>query len=92
MIRIAITAAAFDAKAATLPGSVGFEPEPDANGWLLIWLEQSAVNRLRALPGPGESFSGVILHSVEAESQRSGRRWRAGTNLVDRALISSISD
>jgi hypothetical protein len=31
MIRIAITAAAFDAIAATLPGSVGFEPESDAN-------------------------------------------------------------
>jgi hypothetical protein len=32
MIRIAITAAAFDAITAMLPGSVGFEPESDANG------------------------------------------------------------
>jgi hypothetical protein len=37
MIRIAITAAAFEAIKATLPlGSVGFEPEPDVKGALMI--------------------------------------------------------
>ena len=41
MIRISITAAAFEAIAATLPfGSVGFEQEPDAKGERIIWLER----------------------------------------------------
>jgi hypothetical protein len=49
MIRLAITAAAFNAISSTLSlGSVEFEPEPDANGERLIWLERSIVNRLRA--------------------------------------------
>jgi hypothetical protein len=44
-----------------LRGSVGFEREPDLNGERLIWLEPHAVNKLRALRGPGESYSDVIL-------------------------------
>jgi hypothetical protein len=36
---IRITTAAFDAIAATLPVSVGFERDPDANGERLIWLK-----------------------------------------------------
>ena len=44
-----------------LPGSVGCEPEPDANGERLIWLETAVVNRLRALRRPSESYSDVIL-------------------------------
>ena len=41
MIRISITAAAFDAIAASLPvGSVGFEREPDAKGERWIWIER----------------------------------------------------
>ena len=41
MIRIAITPAAFEAIASTLPlGSVGFEPEPDAKGERAVWIEQ----------------------------------------------------
>ena len=40
MIHIAITAAAFDAIAATLPlGSVAFEPQTKDKGERLIWLE-----------------------------------------------------
>ena len=39
MIRIAITPAAFDAIAATLPlGSVGYEREPDEKGERRIWV------------------------------------------------------
>jgi hypothetical protein len=56
MIRIAITTAAFDALAATLPlGSVAPEPELSPQGERLIWLE-----KLAALRGPGESYSDVI--------------------------------
>jgi hypothetical protein len=62
MIRIAISQAAFDAIVATMAlGSVGFENASNENGERLIWLEPGVVDRLRALRGPGESFSDVIL-------------------------------
>jgi hypothetical protein len=62
MIRIAISQAAFDAIAATLPfGSMSFENKTNERGEKLIWLDHAVVNRLRAMRGPGESFSDVIL-------------------------------
>ena len=62
MIRISITVAAFEALVATLPlGSVGVDPEPGAQGERQIWLEPRVVDRLRAMRGPGESYSDVIL-------------------------------
>jgi hypothetical protein len=65
MIRISITAAAFEAIAATLPGTVLFEREPDAKGERQIWLEPRFVDRLHAMRGPGESYSDVILRLAE---------------------------
>jgi hypothetical protein len=71
MIRIAITAEAFDAVASTLPlGSVGFEREAAAKGERLVWLTASVVDRLAALRGPGESYSDVIMRLVEFEGAR----------------------
>lgn len=68
MIRIAITAAAFDAISATLPlGSVGFEGEASEKGERLIWVEASVAERLRAMRGPSESYSDVILRLVQLE-------------------------
>jgi hypothetical protein len=62
MIRISITASAFEAIADKLPlASVGVEPEPDAKGERQIWLEPRFVDRLRAMRGPGKSYSDVIL-------------------------------
>ena len=62
MIRIAITPAAFEAIAATLPlGSVGYENATNEKGERLIWLDPAVVNRLKAMRGPGESYSEVIL-------------------------------
>ena len=62
MIRIAISQAAFDALASTLPlGSVGYENQIDEHGQRLIWLDRAVVDRLRAMRGPGESYSDVIL-------------------------------
>jgi hypothetical protein len=62
MIRIAISQAAFEAIAATLPlGSVGYENEINKNVERLIWLDHAVVARLRAIRGPGESTSEVIL-------------------------------
>jgi hypothetical protein len=62
MVRIAITQAAFDAIAKTLPlGSVGYENKVNEKGERLIWLDPSVIDRLRSLRGPGESYSDVIL-------------------------------
>ncbi len=62
MIRIAISQAAFEAIAATLPfGSVGYENAVDDKGNRLVWLPAAVVDRLKALRGPGESYSDVIL-------------------------------
>jgi hypothetical protein len=71
MIRIAITPEAFEAIASTLAlGSVGFENATNERGERLIWLDHAVVARLRALRGPGESFSDVILRVAVGEMQR----------------------
>jgi hypothetical protein len=62
VVRIAITEAAFDAIAKTLPlGSVGYENATNEKGERRIWLDRAVVDRLRAMRGPGESYSDVIL-------------------------------
>jgi hypothetical protein len=62
MVRIAITQAAFEAIAKTLPlGSVGYENKVNEKGERLIWLDPGVVDRLWSLCGPGESYSEVIL-------------------------------
>jgi hypothetical protein len=68
MIRISISIAAFEAIAATLPGSVGFEHDPEANGSVHVWLEPRIVDRLAAMRGPGDSYSEVILRLCEVEA------------------------
>jgi hypothetical protein len=56
MIRIAITAEAFDAIVATLPlGSVGYEAERTAKGERLIWLERVWADKLAAMRGPARA-------------------------------------
>ena len=71
MIRIAITKAAFQAIASTVPlGSVGYEAEVGANGERGIWLAPNVVDRLRSLRGPGESYSDVILRLAGSGEQR----------------------
>ena len=65
MVRIAITQAAFNAIAKTLSlGSVGYENKTNEKGERLIWLDRAIVDRLRAMRGPGESYSAVILRST----------------------------
>jgi hypothetical protein len=62
MIKIAISVEAFEAIAATLPlGSVGYENETNERGERHIGLDHAVVARLRAMRGPGESYSDVIL-------------------------------
>jgi hypothetical protein len=53
MVRIAISQAAFDAVAVTLPfGSVGYENATNEKGERLIWLEPHVVDKLKAMRGP----------------------------------------
>ena len=60
MIRIAITAQAFEALAATMAlGSVGYESTRTASGGYFIWLEPRTVDELKAARQPGESYSDV---------------------------------
>ena len=67
MIRIAITEAAFDAIATTLPlGSVSYENAVNARGGRYVWLPPNLVDRLKAQRRPGESYSDVILRLLAA--------------------------
>jgi len=62
VVRIAISQAAFESIARTLPfGSMSFENATNEHGERLIWLEPRVVDRLKAMRGPGESYSDVIL-------------------------------
>ena len=68
MIRIAISQAAFEAIARTLPfGSMSFENKIDENGDRLIWLERRMLDKLNSHRRAGESYSDVILR-VAAEN------------------------
>jgi hypothetical protein len=68
VIRIAITVEAFEAIARSLPlGNVSFENKTDEQGQRLIWLDRAMVDRLRAMRGPGESYSAVFLKLVGME-------------------------
>jgi hypothetical protein len=73
MIRIAITADAFDAIAAALAsGGVLYEGERTAHGGYFIWLDESVVNNLGRLQGSrDEDLSAVIvrLFGDEANEQ-----------------------
>ena len=67
MIRISITAAAFEVIARTLaPGSVGYENAVNERGERYVWLAPNVVDRLRAMRAPGESYSDVILRLATA--------------------------
>jgi hypothetical protein len=67
MISIAISAEAFEAIAATLAlGSMSFENATNERGERYVWLDHAVVARLRAMRGPGESHSDVVLRLVEA--------------------------
>jgi hypothetical protein len=73
MVRIAITQAAFDAIASTMPlGNVGYENEVNENGERLIWVSHWVMDRLRLLRDPGESYIGVIMGIAGRRSSSAG--------------------
>jgi hypothetical protein len=63
MVRIAISAEAFEAIAAMLAsGNVLHERERTAQGGYLVWLDETVVNNLERLRGPrDEDLSAVIV-------------------------------
>jgi hypothetical protein len=66
LVRIAITQAAFDAIATTLPpGSTGYENAVNDKGERLVWLERRMLDKLNSYRRPGESYSDVILRLAE---------------------------
>jgi hypothetical protein len=74
MVRIAISQAAFDAIAATLPGNVGYENATNEKGERLVWLDRAVVDRLRALRGFGEDYSdGDPAHCIRGEPMSGAR-------------------
>jgi hypothetical protein len=71
MIRIAISSAAFEAIAQTLPlGSAGVDPEANAKGERTVWLEEVWVDCLGAMRASGESYSDVILRIATGRHER----------------------
>jgi hypothetical protein len=64
--RQALAAARHEALVATLPlATVAYEPEPNAKGERLIWLEEIWLNKLDAMRQPSESDSDLILRLIE---------------------------
>jgi hypothetical protein len=61
MVTISITPAAFAAIEATLLRGSKAGACPDGKGGYLIILPHDVLNRLKALRGPGESYSDVIV-------------------------------
>jgi hypothetical protein len=71
MIRIAISVEAFEAIAGTLPfGSMSFENKTNERGERYVRLDHAVVARLRAMRGPGESYSDVILRVAATTGER----------------------
>ena len=68
MIRIAITPAAYAALAGVSPGNVGVERERAESGDVSIWLPPAVVGRLKAMRGPGESYSDVIIRLAKDDA------------------------
>lgn len=72
MIRLQISPAAVKAIIATLPSNVGFEVQRAENGDHFVWLAADVMNKLKALRGPDQSFSDVILRLAKGEGGLNG--------------------
>jgi hypothetical protein len=69
MIGITVTAEAYAAIKTTLPADTQTWPtSPADQGDVVICLDQATVDRLGAMRGPGESYSGVILRLAKRRS------------------------
>jgi hypothetical protein len=73
MIRVAPTDTAYDAIASTLPKGAARWPMQRDRGQCFIQVEAAMVDRMRAMRGPGECYSEVILRLVELEKSNANR-------------------
>lgn len=68
-IRVALTDAAYDAIASTLPkGAARRWPMQRDRGQCFIQVEAAVIDRMRAMRRPGESYSEIILRLVELKA------------------------
>jgi hypothetical protein len=75
MIRIAITAEAFEAIASTLAlGSVGYENKIDEHGNRRIWLDRAMVDRLRSCGARAKATAMSFWDWRRRRHRRRGRR------------------
>ena len=68
MICVALTDAAYDAIASTLPKGAARWPMQRDQGQCFIQVEAAVIDRMRAIRKPGESYSHVLLRLVELET------------------------
>jgi hypothetical protein len=68
MIRVALTDAAYDAIASTLPKGAARWPMQRDRGQCFIQVEAAVIDRMRAMRKPGESYSEIILWLVELKT------------------------
>jgi hypothetical protein len=65
MIRIALSDAAYDAIASSLPKGSARWPMQREGDQCFIQVEAAVVDRMRAMRRPGESYSAIILRLIE---------------------------
>jgi hypothetical protein len=58
-------------------GSVGYEAQVNEKGERVIWPEERWINKLRALRGPGEDWSDVIIRLAGLEPWPARSLWRS---------------
>jgi hypothetical protein len=68
LIRVALTDAAYDAIASTLPRGAARWPMQRDRDQCFIQVEAAVVGRMRAMRRPDEGYSQVILRLVELET------------------------
>ena len=68
MICVALTDAAYDAIASTLPKGAARWPMQRDRGQCFIQVEAAVIDRMRAMRRPGESYSEIILRLVELKT------------------------
>jgi hypothetical protein len=68
MIRITISAIAYDYLVATMPGMALKRPQEAPGGGFFLWLDKVTRNRLEAARRPGEGHSDAIIRLARTEA------------------------
>ena len=90
MMTISITAEAYAAIRSTLPKGVRAKPRLSEGGGFKITLDRHTLDRLKALRGPGESYSDVILRLAGDARTRESHTGARGCSAL-RQWISACS-